>query len=451
MRLPSPLTFFISLLAAFAACFIVSGILYNIPAVNDRLYPRVDKWLNDARELVAPAPQTLPTAAPVANLPTFAPDTPLPPPTLIPTSDYSTTRPPDYLTTRLPDYPTNTPIPLIFDLPANVNLPGARYEPQLYNNCGPATLTAALVYWGWRGVEPDELVWYAGGVDIRWQRDIAKVIKPGKSDKNVMPYELTNFAAEYAGLNAALRYGGDIDRIRRFVANGFPVIIERAFREEEHGQVGQGWEGHYSVVTGYNDTTRQLLTQDSFKGPNYLRDYDAMTRDWRDFNYLYFILYPPDRAAQVMALLGPDADAGANLNRALVKAQTQASQNTELADLAFDWFNVGTSLQLLGRNTDAAIAFDQARSYDKLPYRMVWYQTYMYKAYFYTNRYQEVIDLATVALQTPGLEESYYWRGWAYHELGNLDAAIADMRAALDAHPKWDQALNALREWGINP
>ncbi|MEK6573283.1 MAG: tetratricopeptide repeat protein, partial [Chloroflexota bacterium] len=108
-------------------------------------------------------------------------------------------------------------------------------------------------------------------------------------------------------------------------------------------------------------------------------------------------------------------------------------------------------LQLLGRNQDAVLAFDQARSYNTLPYRMLWYQTFMYKAYFYSERYQDVITLADATLQTPGLEESYYWRGWAYYQLGDLDRAATDMRAALDAHPNWDQALSVLAQWGVNP
>lgn len=446
MRRPFALA--LSALALLAICLIVGGFVYNIPAVNDRLYPRIDKFMSDLRERFNPAPDVVPTAAPPADLPTFAPDTPTPTLALTQTATSNPTLIPP---TSNFQPPTSTSIPIIYDLPSSVSLQGARYEPQLYNNCGPATLTAALVYWGWRGSEPDSLAWYGNGVDVRWQRDIASVLKPNKSDKNVMPYELANFAEGYAGLRSAIRYGGDIDVIRRFVANGIPVIIERGFREEEHGQVGQGWEGHYGLITGYNDTTRQLLTQDSFKGPNYLKDYDSITRDWRDFNDVYLILYPPEREAQVFALLGEEANATANFNRALAKAQAEAAQHAEPVDLAFDWFNIGTSLQLLGRNQDAALAFDQARSYGVLPYRMLWYQTFMYKAYFYSERYQDVIALADVTLQTPGLEESYYWRGWAYYQLGDLNSAAADMRAALDAHPQWDQALAVFAQWGVNP
>ncbi len=49
------------------------------------------------------------------------------------------------------------------------------------------------------------------------------------------------------------------------------------------------------------------------------------------------------------------------------------------------------------------------------PYRMMWYQTGPYKAYYYSNRFADVINLADTTLNEtisePVLEESLYWRG----------------------------------------
>jgi hypothetical protein len=450
MRLSRRTVAFLAAAFGLSACILIAGAILNIPNLGDRVYARFDRlisqWRGDTSEAALPT-----LAAPVSPPPTFvAFTTPTAQPTVAATPAIQPSNNPSEASTTQPPTPTLVP-PTPLPIPDKFTLNGARYEPQLYNNCGPATLTAALVFWGWRGSETDELTWYASGKDVRWQRDIADVIKPARSDKNVMPYELTSFAAEYAGLNAVIRYGGDVDVIRRFVANGFPVIVERGFREEEHGQVGQGWEAHYGLITGYKDSAREFTLQDSFKGANYIKTYDSLLYDWRDFNYLYIILYPPSREAKVFALLGADADLGVNLNRALARAQFEAAALTDPLELAFTWYNIGASLELLDRNQEASLAFDQARSYNVLPRRTLWYQTSLYRAYFKVSRYQDVIDLANVTLQTPGLEESLYWRGWAYHELGNLDLAAADMRAALDAHPDWDQALQALAEWGISP
>jgi len=112
---------------------------------------------------------------------------------------------------------------------------------------------------------------------------------------------------------------------------------------------------------------------------------------------------------------------------------------------------------------DAATAYDQAyqvygtleKNYSTLPFRMLWYQTGPYKAYFYSQRYQDVINLANTTLNNtiaePVLEESLYWRGYAEDYIGQTQAAIDDFRAALKIHPKWDPALQALATLGVKP
>jgi tetratricopeptide (TPR) repeat protein len=77
----------------------------------------------------------------------------------------------------------------------------------------------------------------------------------------------------------------------------------------------------------------------------------------------------------------------------------------------------------------------------------MWYQTWPYWAYFYTGRYQDVINLAnTTLLETisePVLEESFYWRGLAKEALGDSQGAIDDMRQAIQINenftPAWQQ------------
>ncbi|HET8564358.1 MAG TPA: hypothetical protein VFM35_10840, partial [Candidatus Binatia bacterium] len=112
---------------------------------------------------------------------------------------------------------------------------------------------------------------------------------------------------------------------------------------------------------------------------------------------------------------------------------------------------------------DAAIAYDYAfKLYADLdvndsirPYRMMWYQTGPYKAYYYTNRFADVINLADTTLNTPldgpVLEESLYWRGEANYMAGKTDLAISDYRAALKIHPQWIPATQALQDLGIQP
>jgi tetratricopeptide (TPR) repeat protein len=183
---------------------------------------------------------------------------------------------------------------------------------------------------------------------------------------------------------------------------------------------------------------------------------------WRAFNYLFFVVYPPEREAELFGLLGPWSDESWAAQHALDLAEGE-TRTAEGLDSYFAWFNKGTSHVALQQYVDAANAYDQAftqyASLDckalKCPYRMMWYQTGPYFAYFYSGRYQDVVNLANTTLNetisTPSLEESLLWRGRAEYMLGNTQAAIDDYRAALAIHVDWAPAVQALQDLGVQP
>ncbi len=128
-------------------------------------------------------------------------------------------------------------------------------------------------------------------------------------------------------------------------------------------------------------------------------------------------------------------------------------------DQFFAWFNRGTNLVALQDYVGAAEAFDKAFanypdiSEDTRPWRMMWYQTGPYLAYFYTGRYQDVINLATATLEAmsePILEESYYWRGLAREALGDVSGAIEDLQTSLDHHPGFAPSMYQLERLEIS-
>ncbi len=86
---------------------------------------------------------------------------------------------------------------------------------------------------------------------------------------------------------------------------------------------------------------------------------------------------------------------------------------------------------------------------------MMWYQTGPYWAYYYSARYQDVVNLANLTLtetiSKPTLEESIYWRGRAKYMIGNTQDAVDDFREALRLHPNWPPALQALQDLGFQP
>jgi tetratricopeptide (TPR) repeat protein len=89
------------------------------------------------------------------------------------------------------------------------------------------------------------------------------------------------------------------------------------------------------------------------------------------------------------------------------------------------------------------------------PYRIMWYQTGPYWAYFYTGRYQDTINLAETTLydtiSEPTLEESLYWRGQSYLALGRTNEAIADFRESVRLNPNFGPGIQMLSQLGVIP
>lgn len=355
-------------------------------------------------------------------------------PTLTPTIDLTTPDAPTVTPTFTPE-PTLTPTPL----PAQARLTGILHQYQMYNNCGPANLAMALSFWGWKGD----------------QRGPADALKPNQRDKNVMPYELEAFVDELEGLDAVVRVGGDLNVLKAFVSAGYPVIVEKGFE----GTGFDGWMGHYQVVSGYDDGRAVFYVQDSYKGPDLAIGYEDMLRDWRAFNYTYLVVYPNDSRQQVLDVLGLQAYDNFNFRNAEQRAVAEAT-GLSGRDLFFALFNQGSNRVALQDYAGAAAAFDAAfANYEQLaeaerPWRMMWYQTDPYFAYFFTGRYSDVILLASQTLEAvsePVLEESFYWRARARLAMADEPGAIEDLELCVEVHEGFEPCLEEMANLGIEP
>jgi len=310
-------------------------------------------------------------------------------------------------------------------LPNAVDMDGFRYEPQGWNNCGPATLTMGLTYFGY---EPN-------------QNTAAAWLKPNVEDKNVSPWQMVEFVNTQAPgvTRATMRYGGEIDLLKTLVSNDFPVIIEAGY-DPPPGDLG--WMGHYLLIKGYDDSAAQVITHDSYDGANLRYSYAEIEEKWRHFNNVYIVLYPIERETEVMTLLGDDADPTANLQNTLAENQAYLAANPEDA---FGFFNLGTTYNELGNAQYAAAAYDQARQIG-LPWRIAWYQFGMFEAYLAMGRNGDVIQLAQANLNDGGgqyVEETYYYAGRARERLGETDRAIQNYNTAIQFNPNFTPAQEA--------
>jgi hypothetical protein len=303
----------------------------------------------------------------------------------------------------------------------NVLLTGAKQEYQLWNNCGPATLSMNLGFHGWQGS----------------QVDAAKFLKPDQEDKNVSPYQMVEYARS-VGFNALERVNGTADMVKAMLRVGVPVLIEKGFEPEDD----LGWMGHYELIVGFNDLRQEFIAMDSYLGPYQSVPYDQFDKYWRQFNRTYLAIYPDDKAAQVTAILGAQLDDATMWTGSLATAQQEAAANP---NDPFAWFNLGTSYVALQDWLNAAAAYDHARQLG-LPWRMTWYQFGWFDAYLHTGRYDDVLALADATIKvTPNIEEMFYYKGMALQALGNSDAARSQFQLALKYNLNFEPARQALQ------
>lgn len=422
-----------------AAFLLLAGGAMLVPAIRDRVLYHAENWYTQIRyalfppenAVFVPSGKSDPVVRPTVVLSTSTP-TPKPAP--------SATLPPDQPS------PTSTQAPTA--IPAQYELSGVKYFDQhgLYNYCAPSNLAMELSYWGWSGD----------------RTDVGKVVKPFEKDKNVMPYELADYVTGHTQLKVVQRIGGSLELVKALIAGGFPVLVEKgAYLEDLTNKIS--WMGHYTVVTGYDDGAKQFNTQDSFFHANYPVSYADFATGWRAFNYVFLVVYAPDKESQLMALLnsqGQYGDEKAADQIALDRASKEI-YTTGGNDQFFAWYNRGSSLVALQDFNGASEAYDQAfqiyaklSDLDKRPWRMVWYQTGPYFAYYYSGRYSDVERLATQTIDAasePYIEESWYWRAMARVAMGSQDGAVADLRQSLQYHPGFQPSLDELNKLGVAP
>ncbi|MFN2233661.1 MAG: C39 family peptidase [Anaerolineales bacterium] len=406
---------FSKIIIALFGLALLALLLYQVPAVHNRLSWRLDIAQTYLRGVANPV-EAIPTPKAVFVAPSQVPSpsptpestqaaSPLPPgtktatPTLVPSATSTATA-----------------------LPDSVSLPAPDWVQQDWNNCGPAALTMYLRYYGWSGD----------------QYEISDLLKPARNDRNVNIEELDYYVRNYAGwLNTLYRVGGDIELLKQFVAEGIPVMIESSFYfEAPYWPNDDLWAAHYLLVTGYDQEKQTFILQDTFHGPNEVLSYETLDEYWQPFNRLYMLVYTPDQEETVKAILGDNWDEERNRQHAKAVAQAEIDADSEDGNA---WFNLGTNLLYFEQYQDAALAYDEARKIG-WPQRMLRYQFGPFFAYFHAGRNEDLLTLTEYALQrTPNSEEAHLWRGWGRYRNGDVNGAVADFRAALEVNPNnWD-------------
>jgi hypothetical protein len=407
--------------------------------------PAISEIAESIIERVAPVEDFLPAPQLDSELPSITipavtaldllPPTSTPEPTSTPVLSENVTPLPTQTPSDTPT-PTATPTPL----PSHVLLEGFKRIQQSFNNCGPANLTQVLNWYG----------------DETTQDQAAAYLKPNAEDRNVSPWQLSDYVNEFTVLKSTAHSGGTLELLKQLLAAGFPVVVEKGY--EPNTSSSQGWFGHYLTLFGYDDEKREFTALDTYLQPEpegHFEDYDTLEEYWGHFNYTFYVVYQPEREAEVFQILGPEMLEPMKMweNAARI-AQEQIEKDPEDA---FAWFNLGTSLTRIGEligdteyYNNGALAFDKARSIG-LPPRKLWYEHRPYLAYMKVGRYDDMLELADAVLSTQGgrnVEETYLYQGHALLYEGDVRGAIQAYEKALELNENFypaQIALNSLR------
>jgi predicted double-glycine peptidase len=316
-------------------------------------------------------------------------------------------------TTSLSVLPGEKPI---LDVPTPTGIPEKKilnndyHIFQSFNNCGPASLSMALSYFGIK----------------KSQEELAESLRPyqvdggDNDDKSVTLDEMAAKAEEF-GLVAYHRPNGNLDMLEQFVAAGIPVITRTWLHADED-------IGHYRVMKGYDTTAKTVLQDDTFLDKNLTYTYDEFNQIWDKFNYEYLVLVPKEKKQFAESILGKNVDKK--------YAWEQAKQNSikaidEDPENIYNHFNLSVAYYNLKDYKKSVEEYEKVEA--QLPFRTLWYQLEPVLAYYELGNYDKVLSISDQILnnQNRAYSELYILRGKIFDKQGNPDAAKVEYENAL--------------------
>jgi len=298
-------------------------------------------------------------------------------------------------------------------------LPGAKWVPQTFNNCAPATVSMILQYF-----------------DFDVNQNVTKShLRTNPDDKNVFTYEIVQYLKSQYGIESKLFYGGDIAILKKLVANGFYVMVEDWLHPNED-------IGHVAIIRGFDDEQGVLIADDSYIGVNITYPYEQFEQtQWKAFNREFLPIYRPGSEELLKTIIGDAWDQEVMYQIIVQTAQNEIAQNEN--DM-YAWFNLGTSLYALNNYPEAKTAFEKSRSIG-WPRRMLWYQIQPVQTYNALAQYDKALELTRIGLASnDSFAELHLEAAVAYKGLGNAEKARSEAEKSLFYSPEWEPAKDFL-------
>lgn len=302
-------------------------------------------------------------------------------------------------------------------------LSGSRQVYQTFNNCGPATLSMVLSFWG----------------KIVSQEELGQKMRPYQNpegdndDKTIFTYEFVDWAEVY-GMKALYRVNGDLELLKTLTTNGIPVVTKTWLHDYDD-------IGHFRLVRGFDQSKQVIIQDDSYQGPNRQISYYDFLSLWQPFNYDYVIVYPEEKEALVKAILGEQMKEEIAWQKALERAQKEEQLDSENI---YPLFNQSVAYYHLGQYQESTKVFEKVES--RLPRRMLWYQIEPILAYQKLGNFDRVFQIIDKILNNGNraFAELYVIRGEIYQSQNQLDKAKQEFEQALVYQPNLKTAQEGL-------
>lgn len=314
--------------------------------------------------------------------------------------------------------------PTVQQIPKKYIISQKKHISQTFNNCGPASLSMLLSY---QDIDASQEII---GQKLRpYQNPIGD-----NDDKSVSLEELAKETQNY-NLLAYHRPHGSLPLLKKLITNNIPVLVRTWLHPNED-------IGHFRIVRGFDDETREIIQDDSYEGGDLRQEYEIFEKTWQPFNYEYMIVVKPDQKNLVEQLLGSDAEAHQAWENAYKTAVKEAAEKPQSP---YPIFNQSRALFHLGKYSQAQKAYESIQN--NLPRRMLWYQIEPIETYLQMGNYEKVFTLTDSILsnENRGFSELYLLRAEAYKKQGDIEAARQEINLAIYYNKNLKLAQDALQ------
>lgn len=278
------------------------------------------------------------------------------------------------------------------------------------------------------------------GINVS-QQGLGQALRPyqvpggNNDDKSVTLEKLAEKSKEY-GFVPFHRPNGDIEKIKMFITYDMPVITRTWTKPNED-------IGHYRIVKGFDQTTGEIIQDDSLQNKNLRYSYQNFNEIWNKFNYEYLVLVPKEKVEIAKTILEEDADEKTVWQKAVQNTQKELAKNP---DNVTSRFNLSVALYNIGDYQGAVNEFEKVEAH--LPFRTFWYQIEPIQAYFEIGNYAKVFAITDKILNNHNraFSELYLIRGKIYQKQGKVGLAKSEFEKAVLYNRSFSSIIPSLPE-----